>query len=57
MIRRILTLVGKDFRIFLADPVAIGLGFVVPLVMILVFGLVFGGSGGGPRGNLRAGRQ
>jgi ABC-2 type transport system permease protein len=47
LIRRILILVKKDFRIFLADPVAIGLGFVVPLVMILIFGLVFGGSGGG----------
>lgn len=47
MIRRILTLVKKDFRIFLADPVAIGLGFIVPLVMILIFGLVFGGSGAG----------
>ncbi|MFZ5433361.1 MAG: ABC transporter permease [Calditrichota bacterium] len=45
MIHRILTMVGKDFRIFWADPVAIGLGFVVPAVMILVFGLVFGGSG------------
>lgn len=44
MIRRILILVGKDFRIFLADPVAIGLGFIVPMVMILVFGLVFGGA-------------
>ncbi len=47
LIRRILTLIRKDFRIFLADPVALGLGFIVPLVMILVFGLVFGGSGGG----------
>ncbi len=43
--RRILTLVRKDFLIFLKDRVAIALGFVVPLVMILVFGLVFGGSG------------
>lgn len=44
--RRIAVLIGKDFAIFFADPVAIGLGFVVPLVMILVFGFVFGGSGG-----------
>lgn len=44
MIRRILILLRKDFRIFLADPVAIGLGFIVPMVMILVFGLVFGGA-------------
>ena len=46
MIGRILTLVGKDLRIFLRDPVAMGLSFIVPLVMIVVFGLVFGGSGG-----------
>lgn len=46
MIRRILILVRKDFLHFTADPVAIALGFVVPMVMILVFGLVFGRSGG-----------
>jgi ABC-2 type transport system permease protein len=45
LIRRLFTLVGKDFRIFVADPVAMGLGFIVPAVMILVFGLVFGRSG------------
>ncbi|RPH93067.1 ABC transporter permease [candidate division KSB1 bacterium] len=45
MIRRIFTLIGKDFRIFWADPVAVGLGFVVPAVMILVFGMIFSGSG------------
>jgi ABC-2 type transport system permease protein len=45
LIRRLLTLIGKDFRIFFADPIAVGLGFVVPAVMILVFGLVFGRSG------------
>ncbi|MBI5059784.1 ABC-2 transporter permease [candidate division KSB1 bacterium] len=47
MIRRVLRLVGKDFRIFLADKPAIALSFIVPMVMILVFGLVFGGSDGG----------
>ena len=49
MIRRVVTMVGKDFRIFWADPVAVGLGFVVPAVMIFVFGLVFGGSHEGIR--------
>ena len=44
--RRLAVLIRKDFAIFMSDPVAIGLGFVVPLVMILVFGFVFGGSGG-----------
>lgn len=45
MTRRLFILIGKDFRVFFADPVAVGLGFVVPAVMILVFGLVFGRSG------------
>jgi ABC-2 type transport system permease protein len=47
LIRRILILVRKDFWIFMGDPVAIGLGFIVPMVMILVFGLVFGNTGHG----------
>jgi ABC-2 type transport system permease protein len=47
LIRRLSVLVRKDFAIFFADRVAIGLGFVVPLVMILVFGFVFGRGGGG----------
>ena len=47
MIRRVLVLLRKDFWIFVSDPVAIGLGFIVPMVMILVFGLVFGKSGRG----------
>jgi len=50
LIRRILVLVRKDFWIFVSDPVAMGLGFIVPMVMILVFGLVFGKSGHGSAG-------
>ena len=51
--KRILLMSMKDLRIFIADPVALGLGFVVPLVMILVFGLVFGESGNDPVSELR----
>jgi len=51
--RRIFLMAGKDFRIFMSDPVAIGLAFIVPLVMILVFGLVFGKSGSDPVSELR----
>jgi ABC-2 type transport system permease protein len=51
--RRILLMVVKDLRIFLSDPVALGLSLVVPFVMILVFGLVFGRSGKDPVGELR----
>ena len=47
--RRILLMAYKDLRIFLADPVALGLAFIVPFVMIMVFGLVFGNSGSGTR--------
>lgn len=37
-------MIRKDFLIFLSDKVAIALGFIVPMVMILIFGLVFGGA-------------
>ncbi len=43
--KRIWHLARKDFAIFMTDPVAIGLTFIVPMVMILVFGFVFGGQG------------
>ncbi|MBK6766716.1 MAG: ABC transporter permease [bacterium] len=43
--KRIWYLARKDFSIFVTDPVAIGLTFIVPMVMILVFGFVFGGQG------------
>lgn len=51
--KRILLMVVKDLRIFLADPVALGLSFVVPFIMILVFGLTFGRTGKDPVGELR----
>lgn len=51
--KRILLMVLKDLRIFLADPVALGLSFVVPFIMILVFGLTFGRAGKDPVGELR----
>jgi ABC-2 type transport system permease protein len=37
-------MIRKDFLIFLSDTVALALGFIVPMVMILIFGLVFGGA-------------
>ncbi len=43
--KRIWYLARKDVAIFLTDPVAMGLTFIVPMVMILVFGFVFGGQG------------
>ncbi len=50
---RVLLLARKDLAIFLTDPVAIGLAFIVPLVMIMVFGFVFGGAGEDPISELR----
>ncbi len=43
--KKIWYLARKDFAIFMTDPVAIGLTFIVPMVMIVVFGYVFGGQG------------
>lgn len=51
--KRIWYLTRKDVAIFLTDPVAIGLTFIVPMVMILVFGFVFGGNGDDALSELR----
>ncbi|WP_221029482.1 ABC transporter permease [Actomonas aquatica] len=51
--RTILTLLRKDIRLFLRNKTAFGLTFIVPLVLVYIFGNVFGvtGSGGsGPAG-------
>jgi ABC-2 type transport system permease protein len=37
----------KDFKLFLTDRAAIVLTFIVPIIMILVFGFAFGGMSGG----------
>ena len=49
----VLTLLRKDIRLFLRNKTAFGLTFIVPLVLVYIFGHVFGvgGSGsGGPTG-------
>jgi len=40
--RTVLVLVGNEFRRFAADKAAISLTFIVPLVLIYIFGNVFG---------------
>jgi ABC-2 type transport system permease protein len=45
--KRLIALIGKDFRIFMKDKAAVALTFIVPLVMIVIFGFVFGGIGKG----------
>ena len=41
----IIQLVKKDYRLFLKDKVALSLTFIVPMVLIALFGTVFGGAG------------
>ena len=49
---QILSLLRKDIRLFLRNKVAFGLTFVVPLVLVYIFGQVFGvnRSSSGPTG-------
>ncbi len=48
----VLILVGNELRRFLHDKTALSLTFLVPVVLIYIFGHVFGvtGGGGGPTG-------
>lgn len=43
----ILTLIGKDLRLFWNDKVAVVVSFLVPMVLMTIFGMVFGGFGDG----------
>jgi len=42
---RLFALIEKDIRIFLKNPGALFLTFLVPMIITLIFGLVFGGIG------------
>ncbi len=48
--RTILILVGSEFRRFSRDRAGLSLTFLVPVVLIYIFGHVFGVSGEGPSG-------
>ena len=43
--KTVITLVKKEFIIFWKDKVAVSLTFLVPAVLIFIFGSVFGGTG------------
>ncbi|MCX6159605.1 MAG: ABC transporter permease [Ignavibacteriae bacterium] len=43
--KTILQLVKKDYKLFLKDKVALSLTFIIPMVLIALFGAVFGGAG------------
>ncbi len=51
--KNILRLIKKDYILFWHDKVAVGLTFIVPAVLILLFGSIFGGSGGGSASGIR----
>lgn len=49
--KTILTLIGKDFRVFRKDRIAVVMTLVIPMVMMTIFGMIFGGFGdSGPSG-------
>ncbi len=48
--KTILILIKKEYKLFWNDKVAVGLTFLVPAMLILLFGSIFGGSGGTPTG-------
>jgi ABC-2 type transport system permease protein len=44
-LKTIFTLVKKDFKLFFNDKVAFSLTFIVPVILIYIFGSIFGGGG------------
>ena len=48
--KQIYRLLKSSYRIFWNDKVSVALTFIVPLVLMSIFGAVFGGSGSGPQG-------
>ena len=48
--KAIISLIQKDYKLFFHDKPAVSLTFLVPMVLIFLFGSIFGGSGNGPRG-------
>ena len=45
-LRFVLTLAGKDLRLYFRDKMGMALGFLLPIVLITVFAAVFGSLGG-----------
>ena len=48
--KQVYRLFKSSYRIFWNDKVSVALTFIVPLVLMSIFGAVFGGSGSGPQG-------
>jgi len=49
-LKQIYKLFKSSYRIFWNDKVSVALTFIVPLVLMSIFGAVFGGSDSGPQG-------
>ena len=48
--KQVYRLFKSSYRIFWNDKVSVALTFIVPMVLMTIFGAVFGGSGSGPQG-------
>jgi len=49
-LKQVYKLFKSSYRIFWNDKVSVALTFIVPLVLMSIFGAVFGGSSSGPQG-------
>jgi len=49
-LKQVYRLFKSSYRIFWNDKVSVALTFIVPLVLMTIFGAVFGGSDSGPQG-------
>jgi len=49
-LKQIYRLLKSSYRIFWNDKVSVALTFIVPMVLMSIFGAVFGGSSSGPQG-------
>ena len=46
--KTILRLIAKEYRLFWSDPVAVSLTFIVPMLLIMLWGSIFGNADSGP---------
>jgi len=47
-LKTILKLITKEYRLFWSDPVAVSLTFIVPILLIMLWGSIFGNADAGP---------
>lgn len=46
MLRKAFTIASKDIRLFFRDPGAIGMSYLAPAVILLIFGVIYSGMSG-----------